>query len=72
MTIACDVGDALIFVDEHHVGTVASLKGRPLALRPGLRRLEVRREGFFAYYRDLQITKGTRQKLVVKLRREPF
>jgi len=72
MTIACDRPEALIFVDDRHVGSVASLKGRALALHPGARRIEVRSDGFFAFYRDVTLARGSHERLVVKLRRVPF
>ena len=70
--IACDLPDALVFVDDRHVGQVATLRGRALAISPGVRRIEVRRDGYFAFYRDVTVVRGSRERLLVKLRRMPF
>ena len=50
----------------------AVLQKRPLALAAGTRRLEVRRDGYFAHYAEVTIAKGVRQRLEIKLRKEPF
>jgi hypothetical protein len=70
--ISCGLTDALVFVDDQHVGSVATLRGRALAMRPGAHRIEVRREGHFAFYRDVTVAPGSRERLLVKLRRTPF
>lgn len=72
LIIVSDPPEALIFVDDRYLGTVRGLRGRALALRPGTRRLEVRREGYFAFYADVKIARGVRKRLVIKLRKEPF
>lgn len=64
--------DAQVFVDDRYQGTIVALAGRPLSLRAGVRRLEVRRAGYFAAYHEVTIVRGVRQKLTIDLRKEPF
>lgn len=72
IAIVCDPADALLFVDDRYVGTVAGLRGRPLPLAEGSHRIEVRRDGYHAHYAEISIAKGVRQRLEVKLRKELF
>jgi len=70
--IVCEPTDALLFVDDRYVGTVAGLRGRPITLLEGPHRIELRRDGYFAHYADVTVVKGVRQRLQVVLRRELF
>jgi hypothetical protein len=70
LAIACEPQDATLFIDDRYVGVVARLG--QLVLPEGLHRLELRRDGYFAHFAEVTLVKGVRQKLAVKLRREPF
>jgi hypothetical protein len=72
LLIACDPSDALLYVDDKYMGTVAGLATKPLPLPVGLHRLELRKEGFFAHFAEITVAKGLRHKLEIKLRKEPF
>ncbi len=54
------------------MGTVAGLATKPVVVRVGPHRLELRKEGYFAHFAEITVAKGLRHKLEVKLRKEPF
>ncbi len=72
LVLRCEPMDAKIFVDDQYLGQVSALTKQPLHLPAGLRRVEIRREGFFSHFTEVTIDKGVRQKLTVKLRKEPY
>ena len=72
LLIICEPADAQVFIDDRYHGTVAGLGGRSLTLVEGQRRLELRKEGYFAFFGEVSVVKGVRQKLRVILRKEPF
>ncbi|PID38922.1 MAG: hypothetical protein CSA24_00360 [Deltaproteobacteria bacterium] len=72
LTIQCEPKTAEVFVDDRYQGTVAALRGRPLTLLVGSRRIELRQEGYFSSFHDVKIVRGVRQTISVVLRREPF
>jgi PEGA domain len=72
LLMACEPADALLYVDDKYMGTVAGLATKPLALPVGPHRLELRKEGYFAHFAEITVAKGLRHKLEVKLRKEPF
>lgn len=72
LVLDCKPDSAQIFVDDRFLGTVSGLARKPLLLKTGRRRLELRADGYFASYHDLRVVAGVRQKLQVELRREPF
>ncbi|MFH1131772.1 MAG: PEGA domain-containing protein [Pseudomonadota bacterium] len=72
LVVACDPADAQIFVDDRYCGTVESQKGRPLTLPVGFHRIELRKEGYWAQFFEVNLVQGVRQKIEVKLRKEPF
>jgi hypothetical protein len=72
LEIVCEPEDALLYVDDKYLGTASGLKIRPLKLAAGPHRIELRREGYFTHFAEVTITTGVRQKLRVKLRKEPF
>lgn len=72
LLLICEPDDALLYVDDKFMGTVAGLNKRPLALADGLHRIELRRDGYFAHYAEIRVERGVRQKLHVKLRKELF
>jgi hypothetical protein len=72
LAVACEPDDAQLFVDDRFVGSVASLRQRSLQLPEGLHRIELRRDGFFPHFAEVTTVKGVRQKLEVRLRKEPY
>jgi len=72
LVVVSDPPDAMLFVDDKYVGTVASLKGKPVMLAKGTHRIEVRRDGYFAHYAEVTVAEGVQQRLEVQLRQEPF
>ncbi len=72
LVIRCEPMDAKIFVNDQYLGQVSALTKQPLHLPAGLHRVEIRRDGFFSHYTEVTIDKGVRQKLTVKLRKEPY
>lgn len=72
LVIRCEPADAQIYVDDRYVGVVSGLGGKPLMLPVGVRRVELRSEGYFASYHEVKVVRGVRQQLSVKLREQPF
>lgn len=72
LVVVSDPPDAMLFVDDKYVGTVASLKGKAVMLAKGTHRIEVRRDGYFAHYAEVTVAKGVQQRLEVQLRQEPY
>lgn len=72
LLVVCQPPDALIYVDDRYMGSVKGLDKRPLKLPEGTRRVELRREGYFAHYGEVKLVRGVRQRLQVVLRKEPF
>ncbi len=70
--IQCQPNDAQIFVDDRYMGAVKGLDKDLLKLSPGTHRIEIRRDGYFAHFAEVSLEKGVRQRLEVKLRKEPF
>jgi hypothetical protein len=62
--------DADVFVDDVFVGAVNQLRGR-VPVAPGAHRVEIRREGYYRHYADVEVpdTKGG-ARLEVDLRRK--
>jgi hypothetical protein len=72
LVIKAEPADALVFVDDRYMGTVAGLMERPIMLPEGQHRVELRREGYFAHFTEVRVARGVRQRVEVKLREEPF
>jgi len=72
LVIECDPPDADLFVDDRYWGQVNRLEHRTLRLAAGMRRVEVRRKGYFASFHRLEIVSGGQTPLSVKLTRQPF
>jgi hypothetical protein len=72
LLIACDPADAVLLVDDKYLGSVTTLRVKPLMLPEGSHRLELRRDGYFSHFAEVTLARGVRQQLEVKLRKEPF
>ena len=72
LMIVCEPGDAGVYIDDQYMGQVSALSRRPLRLPAGPHRIEIRRDGFFSHFAEITIDEGVRQKLAVKLRKEPY
>src|SRR5437870_2723463 len=58
------VTGAKLFIDDEHVG---ELPGPPRNLKPGTRKIEIKKEGYTAYSKKLWIEAGKLRKIDVKL-----
>lgn len=70
--ILCQPTEAQIYVDDKYMGTTKGLEKHPLMLSPGMHRVEIRSEGYFAHFAEVELAHGVKQVLKVKLRKEPF
>jgi hypothetical protein len=69
----CRPTDALIFINDRFLGSVAGLRGRPLIVPAGREyRLELRRDGYFSYFAEIKPRPGAAPPMDVELRPEPF
>ena len=66
VTIACDVADAEVWVNERRVGFVTDLDGG-IALSPGKHRLEVRHDRYHTHYEMLELVAEQRATVSVEL-----
>lgn len=64
--------DALIEVDEVHLGPISMFEKKGLLLLPGEHRIIVRREGYFPAYRIVTVSAGEVAVLEVELREIPL
>jgi hypothetical protein len=71
LEVSCQVLDARVYVDDTFVGRADSLAGKPLTVRAGARRIEVRADGWFTAFRDITLTPNGRGRVEVELRPVP-
>lgn len=71
LAVACNVGDARVYLDEVFLGRAADLRGHVVAVRSGRRRVELRADGWFPAYRDVAVPHAGRAELHVELRAIP-
>ena len=71
LALACNVGDARVYLDEVFLGRAADLRGHVVAVRSGNRRVELRADGWFPAYRDVAVPHAGRADLTVELRPVP-
>jgi hypothetical protein len=71
LAVACNVGDARVYLDEVFLGRAADLRGHVVAVRSGSRRVELRADGWFPAYRDVVVPHAGRADLSVDLRPVP-
>ena len=64
-------GDALLIVDETHLGPIGMFEESGVKLRPGSHRIVVQKEGFFPEYRIIEVTKDSLTTLEIALREVP-
>lgn len=69
--VECAVATARVYLDDQFIGRASELGGRPLSVRSGTLRVEVRADGYFTAYRDVPVAPGARERLLVDLRRMP-
>ena len=72
LRLAGEPKDALVEIDEVHLGPIYMFEKKGLLLRPGEHRLVVRREGFFPMYKQVKITKDKISKMKIVLRYRPL
>lgn len=63
--------DALLDVDDTHLGPVGMFAEKGLLLKPGAHRVVVRRDGYFPEYRLVEIEAGEIEILSISLRPLP-
>ena len=63
--------DALIEVDETHLGPVHMFEKQGILLKPGKHNIILRAEGYFPEYRIVELTDGQVLVIEVQLRPEP-
>ena len=61
--------DAELLVNER---PVAARRGRPIGVPAGPCRIELRRQGYFSHFAELDVVAGRSFRLEVRLRPEPF
>lgn len=71
LAVACNVGDARVYLDEVFLGRAVDLRGHVVAVRSGDRRVELRADGWFPAYRDVAVPHAGRADLTVELRPVP-
>ncbi len=58
---------AIVYVDEQLYGEIYTFRGQIIGLRPGMRRVEIRAEGFESERYDLQLNSGEELTLTLTL-----
>jgi hypothetical protein len=71
LAVACNVGDARVYLDDVFIGRAADLRGRAILVRSGSRRVELRADGWFPAYRDVAVPHAGRAAVTVELRAVP-
>lgn len=71
LTIKCAVPDARIYVDDAFVARAAEAADHPLRVRSGTRRVEVRADGWFTAYRDVEVPANAATRVDIDLRKVP-
>lgn len=71
LAIACNVPEARVYVDDVFRGRAAELAAGALLVPSGPRRVEVRADGWFTAYRDVDVPHAGRARVDVALRRVP-
>ncbi len=57
--IEANVAGARIYVDDFLAGTVAQVQRRGVPVQPGVRRIELRQDGFHSHYQIVTVVKGS-------------
>lgn len=70
--LRCEPDDALVYVDDQYRGSARVLASRTLMVPEGPHRVEIRRDGYFPHFVEITAAKGVKQRLEVKLRKEPY
>jgi len=71
LLVGCSVGSASVYVDESFAGRAAELGHNGLRVAHGRIRVEVRADGFYPAYREVQVQPGERARVDVELRAIP-
>ena len=64
--ITSNVGDAQVYVDGRFIAPLDALRGG-VAVAPGEHRVELRHDDYFSSYREVQVARSARQKLVIDM-----
>lgn len=70
LVVKVPVADARVYLDDVFIGRAAQLR-RPAGVVSGHRRVEVRADGWFTAYREVEIPRGGTATVEVELRRVP-
>lgn len=72
LQILCQPADVEISIDEEPMGELLRWRQHTLPLRPGARRVEISREGYYPYLMDLQAEPGRQYTLTLELVPRPW
>jgi hypothetical protein len=68
LEVRCAVPEARVYVDDVFVGPADA---RPISVRAGARRVEIRADGWFSAYREVEAPPNGRARVEVELRPVP-
>jgi hypothetical protein len=71
LVVSSNVADARVYIDDVFMGRAADLRGHPVLVPSGTRRLELRADGWFTAYRDVAVPHAGRAQVAVELRPVP-
>ena len=66
LVFAANVRDAGMWIDGVFIGGLDGLRGG-VAMSPGPHRIEIRHDDYFAYYAELSVRAGEKQRIAVEL-----
>jgi hypothetical protein len=58
LTVACNVPEAAVLLDDDVVGRAGELQKTGKSLRPGFYRIEIRQPGYYPYFAEVDIPEG--------------
>jgi hypothetical protein len=71
LLVECEVPSAAVYVDESFAGRAAEMGKSGLKVVHGTLRVEVRADGYFPAYKDVEVKEGERARVQIQLRAVP-
>jgi hypothetical protein len=71
LVVECEVPSAAVYVDESFAGRAAEIGRTGLQVAHGKLRVEVRADGYYPAYRDVDVKSGERARVQIPLRAIP-
>lgn len=68
LELACPVPEAEVYVDDYYVGRCVAWAAQAVPLKPGHHTVEVRAEGRYPFYGELEVLPGGSRRLEIALR----